>query len=74
MYHTAMAWIVGIVIIILAILLVYYLLRGNSKSKVYNPSVIVDMDDQPPAEIDFDAGIKANQRLNGKRPDTQGDS
>lgn len=74
-YHTAMAWIVGIVIIILAILLVYYLLRGNSKSKVYNPSVIVDMDDQPPAEIDFDAGIKANQRtLNGKRPDTKGDS
>lgn len=26
-----------------------------------NPSVFVDMDDQPPTEIDFEAGIRANR-------------
>lgn len=70
-----MAWIVGIVVIILAILVVLYLLRGNPKSKSYNPSVIVDMDDQPPTEIDFDSGIRANQKtLSGRKPDSQGDT
>lgn len=37
-------------------------------SKPYNPSVFVDMDDNPPMEIDFDAGIKANQRALSKNP------
>jgi hypothetical protein len=27
------------------------------------PSVFVDMDDKPPMEIDFEAGIRANQRI-----------
>jgi hypothetical protein len=37
-------------------------------SQPYNPSVFVDMDDKPPMEIDFDAGIKANQRILSKNP------
>jgi hypothetical protein len=30
--------------------------------KPSHPSVFVDMDDKPPMEIDFEAGIRANQR------------
>ncbi|GIW33068.1 hypothetical protein [Meiothermus sp.] len=57
---------------------VYYLSRRNPSSRhsasdarnsqPYNPSVFVDMDDKPPMEIDFDAGIKANQRALSKNP------
>lgn len=41
---------------------------GEHSSLPYNPSVFVDMDDKPPMEIDFDAGIKANQRILSKNP------
>jgi len=37
-------------------------------SQPYNPSVFVDLDDKPPMEIDFDAGIRANQRALSKNP------
>ncbi|WP_299432658.1 hypothetical protein [uncultured Meiothermus sp.] len=57
---------------------VYYLGRlGQSgasptsdthNSQPYNPSVFVDMDDKPPMEIDFEAGIKASQRTLSKNP------
>jgi len=56
-----MVWVAGTLLIIL-LAAIYYLLRNNQKPKHYNPSVIVDMDDQPPTEIDFEAGIKANQK------------
>ncbi|MDW8425723.1 MAG: hypothetical protein RMK51_07305 [Meiothermus sp.] len=37
-------------------------------SQPHNPSVFVDMDDKPPMEIDFEAGIRANQRALSKNP------
>ncbi|MCX7784194.1 MAG: hypothetical protein N2318_11205 [Meiothermus sp.] len=76
-----MTWVWGVALLGLLLLLgvgVYYWSRwGQSShqptsdthnSQPYNPSVFVDMDDKPPMEIDFDAGIKANQRTLSKNP------
>lgn len=76
-----MAWVWVVALLGLLMLLgggVYYLSRRNPSSshpasdsrnsQPYNPSVFVDMDDKPPMEIDFDAGIKANQRALSKNP------
>ncbi len=72
-------WVVALLgLLVLVGIAVYYLGRlGQSSphltsdgrsSQPYNPSVFVDMDDKPPMEIDFDAGIKANQRALSKNP------
>lgn len=72
-------WVVALLgLLVLVGIAVYYLgRRGQSSphltsdgpgSQPYNPSVFVDMDDKPPMEIDFDAGIKANQRALSKNP------
>lgn len=66
-----MSWIWLVAVLVLLVLVVVYLRKLNhsrgisalpaGKPLPYNPSVIVDMDDKPPTEIDFDAGIKANR-------------
>ncbi len=67
-----MAWIV-VGVLLLVVAMVVYLARSNrSASTPSNPSVIVEMDDLPPADIDFDAGIRANQKFRKAR-DSKGD-
>ncbi len=72
-------WVVALLgLLVLVGIGVYYLgRRGQSSphptsdgpsSQPYNPSVFVDMDDKPPMEIDFDAGIKANRKALSKNP------
>ncbi len=75
-----MSWVWVVALLGLLVLVgagVYYLGRLGQQtsptphdhgSEPYNPSVFVDMDDKPPMEIDFDAGIKANQRALSKNP------
>lgn len=76
-----MVWVWVVALLGLLVLLgvgVYYLSKRNppgnhpasdtGNPQPYNPSVFVDMDDKPPMEIDFDAGIKANQRALSKNP------
>lgn len=55
----SMIWVGVIALVVLAAVL--FFVRGNSSRRPPNPSVIVDMDDQPRTEIDFEAGIRANQ-------------
>ncbi len=72
-------WVVALLGLLVLVGIGVYLLggRGQSSSRPtpddrssqpYNPSVFVDMDDKPPMEIDFDAGINANQRILSKNP------
>lgn len=64
-----MAWI-AVFGLLLAVLVVVYLARKNLRQDPASPSVpleptasvIVDMDDEPPAEIDFDSGIEAGRK------------
>ncbi|MBO1436288.1 hypothetical protein [Meiothermus sp. CFH 77666] len=76
-----MTWVWVVALLGLLVLLgavVYYLSKRNPpsnhpasdsrNSQPHNPSVFVDMDDKPPMEIDFDAGIKASQRALSKNP------
>jgi hypothetical protein len=69
-----MAWIaVGVLLLAAAVVIVYLSYTGSTRrSNPSNPSVIVEMDDLPPAEIDFDAGIRANQKFRKAR-DSKGD-
>ncbi|WP_027882894.1 hypothetical protein [Meiothermus rufus] len=58
-----LAWLVGAAF--------YYLSQQahqprNSPSLPRHPSVFVEMDDRPPMEIDFEAGIRAHSR--GQNP------
>ncbi|MER3480965.1 MAG: hypothetical protein C4327_10950 [Meiothermus sp.] len=59
-----MAWItVGVLLVVIALVIARLARSAASRlSSPTNPSVIVEMDDLPPAEIDFDAGIRANQK------------
>lgn len=66
-----MVWI-AVFGLVVAVFVVVYLARRNAPgSPVPTPgslpfqptaSVIVDMDDEPPAEIDFDSGIEAGRK------------
>jgi hypothetical protein len=68
---------VEVIVVIYAGSLVY-LARKNSREDLTSTtpvpleptaSVIVDMDDEPPAEIDFDSGIEAGRKaLEVQRP------
>lgn len=59
-----MAWVVvGVLLALAAAVLLRWALSKPSRLTPGNPSVIVEMDDLPPAEIDFEAGIRANQKL-----------
>lgn len=55
-----MVWIAVVLLAVLTAVWWVYM-RGNGSRRPANPSVIVDMDDQPRTEIDFEAGIRANQ-------------
>lgn len=57
-----MTWVALVALLILSVVIVLYLRQGMTKPPA-NPSVFVDLDDQPPTEIDFDAGIRANQKM-----------
>lgn len=68
-----MAWIVaGALLLAAALVLLRLRIPSNPRSTPSNPSVIVEMDDLPPTEIDFDAGIRANQQFRNPR-DSKGD-
>lgn len=69
-----MAWIaVGVLLLAAALAIVYLSYPAPARrSNPSNPSVIVEMDDLPRAEIDFDAGIRANQKFR-KAHDSKGD-
>lgn len=56
-----MQWVALIAFIVVSVLLLRALRKEKPRPPA-NPSVIVDMDDQPPTEIDFDAGIRANRK------------
>lgn len=57
-----MAWI-AVIGLLLAVFVVVYLARRNLREPPEpTASVIVDMDDELPAEIDFDSGIEAGRR------------
>lgn len=71
-----MAWI-AVLGLLLAVFVVVYVARRNSReypastSVPLEPtaSVIVDMNDELPTEIDFDSGIEAGRRaLEARRP------
>ncbi|RIH80296.1 hypothetical protein Mterra_03522 [Calidithermus terrae] len=73
-----MAWI-AVFGLVVAVFVVVYLARRNAlEAPVPAPaplpfqptaSVIVDMDDEPPAEIDFDSGIEAGRKaLEAQKP------
>ncbi len=55
-----LVWLAGVVL--------YYLSQrpqaspDTSSAQPRYPSVVVEMDDQPPVEIDFEAGIRANRQ------------
>jgi hypothetical protein len=48
-------------LLIVVLVLVWLELR-KARPKPHNPSVFVDMEDQPLTEIDFEAGIRANRK------------
>jgi hypothetical protein len=67
----SLEWALGVLILLLLVALVSFQLgrlsrptgpAGRPHQKPSHPSVFVDMDDKPPPEIDFEAGIRANQR------------
>lgn len=48
--------------LVMVVLVLVWLELRKSRPQPHNPSVFVDMEDQPPMEIDFDAGIRANPK------------
>lgn len=71
-----MAWI-AVLGLLLAVFVVVYVARRNSREYAASTpapleptaSVIVDMNDELPTEIDFDSGIEAGRRaLEARRP------
>ncbi|RIH81925.1 hypothetical protein [Calidithermus roseus] len=71
-----MAWIAVLGLLLAVFVVVYVALRNSREYAASTPalleptaSVIVDMDDELPSEIDFDSGIEAGRKaLEARRP------
>jgi len=73
----SLEWALGVLLVMLLVALVSFQLgrlsrsssfTGRSRPKPSHPSVFVEMDDKPPMEIDFEAGIKASLHPGRKNP------
>lgn len=66
----SLEWALGVLVLLALVALAFFQLGRLSqgagaaeqpRKRPNHPSVFVDMDDRPPMEIDFEAGIRANQ-------------
>ena len=57
-----MSTVIVLLLVLVVLMLVLWLSLRKARPQRYNPSIFVDMDDQPITEIDFEAGIRANQK------------
>ncbi|MCS7057845.1 MAG: hypothetical protein NZ849_06755 [Meiothermus sp.] len=71
----SLGWAIGVLVALVVVAVVSFQLGRHSQLRReppplrrQHPSVFVDMDDRPPMEIDFDAGIRASQRVQPKNP------
>ncbi|RIH86907.1 hypothetical protein Mlute_01108 [Meiothermus luteus] len=71
----SLGWAIGVLVALVVVAVVSFQLGRHSQRRAeqpqprrQHPSVFVDMDDRPPMEIDFDAGIRASQRAQHKNP------
>ncbi|AWR87357.1 hypothetical protein [Meiothermus taiwanensis] len=73
----SLEWALGVLVLLALVALTSFQLGRLSqrsgapqqpRKRPSHPSVFVDMDDRPPMEIDFEAGIRANQSSKRKHP------
>lgn len=73
----SLEWALGVLVLLALVALTFFQLGRLSqpsnptqqpRKRPRHPSVFVDMDDNPPMEIDFETGIRANQSSSRKHP------